>query len=412
MSENRIIKVHPLFNFFIQFIFVAIVFFAFGFIVGQKRIEFNKSGFIPQITVTNKLPPKEQNVDFSLFWKVFETLPEKYVDKSAIEDKKLLYGAIWGLVRSLGDPYTAFLDPKQNDAIKSELAGSYEGVGIQIGFNKDKRLVVIAPLKGTPAESVGIKPKDLILKIDSRDTFDLTLPEAVDLIRGPAGSKVKLSLGRENNENSFDVEIERAKITVKSVELEFKETEKGRVAVVTVTRFGENTDSQWDEAIAGIDQNNIKGIIVDMRNNPGGLLSSSVHIASEFIQGTVVKEQFSNGSVQSIETDHQGKFLKGPLVVLVNEGAASASEIFAGAIQDSKRGKIIGVRTFGKGTVQEPVELTGGSALHITVAKWLTPKGTSIQEEGINPDLIVELTSDDQTNGTDPQLERALEQIK
>src|SRR3989338_7663195 len=343
MSENRIIKVHPLFNFFIQFIFVAIVFFAFGFIVGQKRIEFNKSGFIPQITVTNKLPPKEQNVDFSLFWKVFETLPEKYVDKSAIEDKKLLYGAISGLVRSLGDPYTAFLDPKQNDAIKSELAGSYEGVGIQIGFNKDKRLVVIAPLKGTPAESVGIKPKDLILKIDSRDTFDLTLPEAVDLIRGPAVSKVKLSLGRENNENSFDVEIERAKITVKSVELEFKETEKGRVAVVTVTRFGENTDSQWDEAIAGIDQNNIKGIIVDMRNNPGGLLSSSVHIASEFIQGTVVKEQFSNGSVQSIETDHQGKFLKGPLVVLVNEGAASASEIFAGAIQDSKRGKIIGV---------------------------------------------------------------------
>jgi len=401
---------NSLFNFFIQFSICAIIFFAVGFVVGQKKIQFERHGYIPNITVTNKLPPQNQTIDFSLFWNVFETLPQKYIDKTAINGQKLLYGAISGMVRSLGDPYTAFLDPKQNEAVRDEFSGSYEGIGIQIGFDQDKRLAVIAPLAGTPAAKAGLEPKDLILKIDDKDTFDLALPEAVDLIKGPAGTKVKLSLSHQSGQK-YDVEIERAKIDVKSVAVEYRQVQNGEVAVIKVSMFGDKTDSQWDGVVDEVTQRKVKGIIVDMRNNPGGLLNSAIHLASDFIKGTVVKEEVADGSIGSLATDHEGKLLKMPLVVLVNGGSASASEIFAGAIQDNKRGKILGEKTFGKGTVQEPIELSGGSALHVTVAKWLTPKGKSIHGAGITPDVIIELSSGDREQNKDPQLEKALELI-
>ena len=401
---------NPIFNFFLQFFVVAIVFFAIGFAVGQKRVEIEKRGFVPSISVTNQLPPKEQNLDFSLFWQVFDTLPEKYLDKSAIDSQKLLYGAISGMVRSLGDPYTVFLDPEQNEEIRQDLAGSYEGVGIQLGFNKNKRLAVIAPLDGTPAQKEGILPNDLILQIDERDTFDLTLPEAVDLIRGPAGTKVKLVLLREGEDKSFEKEIERTKIDVKTVNVQFKDTQSGQVAVIRVSRFGENTNDEWDRAVEEVLTSGAKGVIVDMRNNPGGLLDSAVHLASEFMRGTVVKEEFSDGSSESLGIDHAGKLLKIPLVVLVNGGSASAAEIFAGAIQDAKRAEVVGEKTFGKGTVQEPIELSGETALHVTIARWLTPKGNSIHDEGITPDVIIESPAEAE-EGVDPQLEKALELV-
>lgn len=402
---------NPLFNFLVQFSVVAAIFFILGFTLGQKQIEVKRRGLVPKISVVNKDVPSTQTIDFSLFWDVFETLPQKYIDKTAVDGQKLLYGAISGMVRSLGDPYTAFLDPKQNEAVRDELSGTYEGIGIQIGFSKDKRLVVIAPISQTPADNAQIEAGDLILKIDNRDTFDLTLPEAVDLIRGPAGTKVKLQLLREGDDKSKEFEIERAKINIKSVEVSYKDTDKGQVAIVKVSRFGEKTDSEWDTAVAEITQRSIKGIIVDMRNNPGGLLDSSIHVASEFVKGTIVKEQFSDGKVATRSSDHDGKFLKIPLSVIVNSGSASASEIFAGAIKDSRRGKIVGEKTFGKGTVQEPVELSGGSALHVTVAKWLTPNGKSIDGDGISPDVNVETTSTDREQKKDPQLEKALELI-
>ena len=403
---------NPIFNFLVQFLVIAVIFFALGFAVGQKRIEFTKKGFVPQISISNQLPPKNQNIDFSLFWQVFETLPQKYIDKSAVDSQKILYGAISGMVRSLGDPYTAFLDPKQNEAIKRDLSGIYEGVGIQIGFNKDKRLVVIAPLSGTPAQRAGVRAKDLILKIDDKDTFDLTLPEAVDLIRGPAGTKVKLVFSREGQEKPQELEIERAKISVKSVEVEFKSGQSGEIAIIKVTRFGDQTDSEWDSAVSDILAKNVKGVIVDMRNNPGGLLSSAVHVAADFIKGTVVKQEFADGHLESLAVDHEGKLLKIPLTVLVNAGSASASEIFAGAIQDANRAKIVGEKTFGKGTVQDVVDFTGGSGLHITIAKWLTPKGKSISNVGITPDVIIEFpATSDQEQKEDPQLNKALEML-
>src|SRR3990167_6026435 len=401
---------NPIFNFFLQFLVIAVIFFAIGFAVGQRRIEVVKRGFVPQITVTNQLPSKNQNIDFSLFWQVFETLPQKYIDKSAFEGQKLLYGAISGMVRSLGDPYTAFLDPKQNEAIKADLSGVYEGVGIQIGFNKDKRLVVIAPLSGTPAQKANVRAKDLILRIDERDTFDLTLPEAVDLIRGPAGTSVKLVLLREGEDKPQEREIERAKISVKSVEVEFKNEPKGEIAVISVTRFGDQTDNEWDMAVSDILARKVMGVVVDMRNNPGGLLSSAVHLASDFIRGTVVRQEFADGNVEPLAADHEGKLLKIPLTVLVNAGSASASEIFAGAIQDANRAKIVGEKTFGKGTVQDVVDFAGGSGLHITIAKWLTPKGKSISAVGITPDTIIEFPlQDEEEQKEDPQLNKALE---
>ncbi|MEX2028126.1 MAG: S41 family peptidase [Candidatus Curtissbacteria bacterium] len=394
-------------NFLIQFFLIGVIFFALGFALGQKKVEIDKKSFVPNITFTNQTPPSAQSVDFSLFWKVYETLPGKYLDKTAIDGQKILHGAISGMVKSLGDPYTAFLDPKQNQAVTEELAGSYQGVGIQIGFNKEKRLVVIAPLAGTPAEAAGIRAKDLILKIGDRDTFDITLPEAVDLIRGSAGTKVQLTLMRDGEDKPYEKELERAQINVKSVELEYKDSKKGKIAVIRVSRFGETTDGEWDKAVSDVLAANPYGVIVDMRNNPGGLLASGIHVTSEFVGGTVVKQETSDGTVTSLGVDHSGKLLSIPMGVLVNGGSASAAEIFSGAIADNNRGKLVGEKTFGKGSVQDVVPFPGGSSLHVTFAKWLTPKGTSIHDVGITPDVIIE--AGDATDGEDPQLSKALE---
>lgn len=400
-----------LFSFLIQFLVIAILFFAIGFAVGQKRVTFERQGYIPHITVSNQLPPKDQNIDFSLFWKVLEILPQKYVDKGAIDGQKILYGAISGMVKSLGDPYTAFLDPKQNDQIKSEIAGSYEGIGIQIGFDAQKRLAVIAPLSATPAEREGVLAKDLIVKIDDNDTFDLTLPQAVDLIRGAAGTKVKLILQREGEDKQLEKVIERAHIDVKSVDVKYVDSKGKKVAILKVSSFGEKTNAEWDGAVEDVLANKADALIVDMRNNPGGLLSSAVYITGDFVRGVVVKQQYADGSVQSLTTDGKSRLLKIRMAVLVNGGSASAAEIFSGAVQDARRAQLVGETTFGKGTVQDVVELPGGAGIHVTIAKWLTPKGHSIQGTGISPDVVVEITAQDRKDNKDPQLDRVLELI-
>lgn len=402
-------KSSGLLSFFIQFGLVAVLFFAIGFSLGQKKIGFIEGGGIaPKISVENKTPT-DQNVDFSLFWQVFDAIPNTYFDKSAVDGQKMMYGAISGMVRSLGDPYTAFLDPKQNEAIKSELAGSYEGVGVEIGFNKEKRLAVIAPLADTPAEKARILPKDLILKIGDKDTFDITLPEAVDLIRGRAGTSVKFILLHDGETEPYEVEIVREKITVRSVVLTFKETNGKKIGVVKVSRFGDTTDADWDEAVNKIQLEGAGGVVVDLRNNPGGLLNSSIHLASDFVSGTIVKQEFADGSIKSLNADHTGKLLKIPMVVIINGGSASASEIFAGAVQDAKRGKIVGEQSFGKGTVQDALNLPGGAGLHVTIARWLTPKGKWIHEAGIKPDVEIKATKEDVSADVDLLMDGALE---
>lgn len=407
---------NPLFNFFVQFAIVAILFFAIGFTAGNKKFQVDQKNAIPQINVLNQTPPGNvQNIDFSLFWQVLQTLPQKYIDKSKIDGNKILYGAISGMVQSLGDPYTVFLDPKQNQAMGDQLSGQYSGVGIQIGFDKENRLSVIAPLKGTPADRAGVLPKDLIIKIDGKDTYNMTLPAAVDLIRGPAGTKIKIVLAREGVDQPIEKDLERAQITIKSVEVTYrqslssnKDTKAGKIAVMQVTQFGDKTDSEWDSAVTDVLNQNVKGIVVDMRNNPGGLLTGAIHLASDFVGGTVVKQQFADDSIKELAADHSGRLSNIPLVVLINGGSASAAEIFSGAMQDDKRGKLVGVTSFGKGTVQDVIDLPGGSGLHVTIAKWLTPDGHSIHGVGITPDIKVDMTQDDRDKGRDPQLDKAL----
>ena len=354
-----------------------------------------------------------QEVDLSLFWDVWQRLEENYLDEGALDQEKMIHGAIKGITQSLGDSYTVFLEPSENKRAKEDLNGSFGGVGIQLGY-KDGRLAVIAPLKGTPAEKVGVKAGDLILKIVDKkkeidkETTGISLPEAVNLIRGPKGQPVILSLFSEGEEKPREVEIIRGTIIVPSVEVEFLDTESGKIAHLKLMRFGDRTEVEWNSIVTEIKerQTAIQGIILDVRNNPGGYLNGAVFIASEFLSNGMIVKQEGREEVNTYSVNRQGKLLDYPLVILANEGSASASEIVAGALRDRERAKMVGEATFGKGTVQEAQELPEGAGLHVTTARWLLPSGDWIGEEGIEPDFLIELNEEREG---DEQLEKAIE---
>ena len=394
---------------------IALLTFIIGWQLGHRDLSLSWTNFKPQFTISNQTPPLDkQNIDFKLFWDTWDLVSKEYVDKKAIDPQKMYYGAIAGMVQALGDPYTVFLPPDQQKSTKEELGGSFEGVGIQLGFNKDKRLVVIAPLKGTPAEKAGILAGDMILKIEDKDSTSFSLPEAVNLIRGPKGSKISLQTYREGDEKPRDLSLQRDTIVVKSVEVEQKTTPSGKkIAYIKLTRFGERTFDEWNQAVSDTLAMGASGVILDMRNNPGGFLDGSVFIGSEFIEnGNIVLQENSAGEKTPYKVNRVGKLLKLPLVVLINKGSASASEIVAGAIQDTKRGKLLGTQSFGKGTIQESQDLPGGTGIHITTAKWLTPSGRWIHETGLTPDIVVELTDEDiKDPAIDAQLDKALETL-
>jgi len=355
----------------------------------------------PQVGKT--LSGEEKNIDFSLFWDVWRRLENSFLDKKTLDSQNMYWGAIKGMVASLNDPYTVFLPPSENKQTKEDLSGEFEGIGVQLGY-KDSQLAVVAPLKGTPAEIAGIKAGDLILKIEDKETGGITLPEAVKLIRGPKGTRVKLTLLHDGEKEPYEAIIIRDKIIVPSVELEFVDG----VAHLQLSRFGDKTGEEWEKAVEKIlaKKEEIKGVIFDLRNNPGGYLSGAVFIASEFLdKGVVVQQEFASGVRESFSVNRQGKLTKVKLVVLVNEGSASASEIVAGALQDYGRAKIVGQKTFGKGTIQEAQELKEGAGLHITTARWLLPKGRSIDEKGITPDFEVK---DDPKTEVDEQLKEGI----
>ncbi len=391
-------------------ILVVVLVFILGFQLGQRDFSLKWKSYRPQISVSNEKPPKDVTVDFQLFWEVWDLVSRKYIDKKAINPQKMYYGAIEGMVRAVGDPYTAFLPPEAQKSTQETLGGSFEGVGLQLGFNKDKRLVVMAPLKGTPAEKSGIAAGDLILKIDDKDSTNISLPEAVNLIRGPKGSQVTLTTYRENDPQPSEVKITRDTIVVKSVELDIKTTPSGKkVALIHLSRFGEKTRDEWDEVISGALSQGVTGVVLDVRNNPGGFLDAAVYISSEFLDsGVVVMQEDGSGERLSQTVSRVGKILKLPLVVLINKGSASASEIVSGAMQDRGRGKLIGTTSFGKGTIQTPESLSGGTGIHITTAKWLTPNGRWIHDKGLEPDIVVESGTDP---AKDPQLDRALQEL-
>lgn len=393
-------------------IIIALITFAAGWQLGHYDIKLQWKGYVPRAEIKNQQPPAgKKDIDFKLFWDTWDLVSSKYVDKKAIDPQKMYYGAIQGMVAAIGDPYTVFLPPESQKNTKEELGGSFEGVGIQLGFNKEKRLVVIAPLKDTPADKAGVQAGDLIVKINDKDTTNMPLPDAVNLIRGEKGTEVKLQTFREGDDKTKDISLKRDTIIVKSVEFETKETPGGKkIAYIKLTRFGERTFSEWAQAVSDTLASGAQGIVLDVRNNPGGFLDGAVFIGSEFLDTgkDVVLQENSQGQRRPYQVNREGKLLKLPMVVLINKGSASASEIVAGAIQDYKRGKLTGEQSFGKGTIQESEDLPGDTGIHITTAKWLTPNGRWIHNIGLTPDTKVE-AGEDKTK--DPQLDKALEEL-
>lgn len=370
------------------------------------------------IIIDRTKPENRQDVNFAMFWQVWDLLASEYYEPAKINQADLVYGAIKGMVSAVGDPYTVFLDRAQQQVTKEDLSGSFEGVGIQIGY-KGTQLAVISPLPETPAYKAGIQPGDLIIGIKDesknidRTTEGMSLPEAVETIRGPGGTKITLALLREGEEGPIVLELVRESIDVPSVSLSFV-GENESVAHIKLTRFGAETKSEWEEAVTEVlGKPGLSGVIVDVRNNPGGYLMAAVDIASEFLpKGTlVVSEQGAGGRVlDELKTQRPGKLVGTPTVVLINKGSASASEILAGALRDQAKVKLIGANSFGKGTVQEPREFPDGTGIHITIARWVTPSGNWIHEKGIAPDI--EVKQDLETLEIDEQLNEAIKELK
>lgn len=399
---------------FRKFLLVGLAFlviFSGGYLLGvngyRVRVESAK-----KIQIVKAVPPDKSDLDFSLFWKVWDTLEAKYFDKRKIDNRAMIYGAISGMVAAIQDPYTVFLPPGENKVVNEDLSGAFEGIGIQIGF-KGSQLAIMAPLPNSPAQKAGLKAGDFIVGIkDTANNVDqvtagISLPEAVKLIRGKAGTKVTLLLTREGVAEPFAVEVERAKIDVPSVLLSLVGKDKN-IAHLQLLKFGGDTSGEWDKKITEIVNNqDTKGVILDLRNNPGGYLEGAVEAAGEFLPaGTLaVIEQGANGIKKEYKTERAGCLVKIPLVVLINGGSASAAEILAGALKDNQRAKIVGEKTFGKGSIQEPMDFENGSGLHITVAKWLTPGGIWVNEKGLEPDVKIEF---DEKAKEDNQLQAAL----
>ncbi len=382
-------------------IIIALVFYFLGFLVGHGNLAFEKN-FKPTVLNTSLGQPKD--VDFSTFWDAWKLVTEKYVGQYSVQ--AMIHGAIEGMINSLGDPYSAFMEPGANKAFLEDLSGEIQGIGAEITIKEDK-LLIVAPLDGSPAKNAGLKPQDEIVEIDGQRTIGMSLDEAISKIRGKSGTEVTLLINRSGFKTPQEFKIKRAVIVIKSVSWEMK----GNIGYIKITQFGDDTSALAKQAADDIASKNPKAVILDLRDDPGGYLDAAVDVASLFMnKGVVVKEQYKDGRIEELQTTLEGKLAKYPIFVLINEGSASASEIVAGALRDSRGAVIIGKKSFGKGSVQELENLKDNSALRLTIAKWLTPKGKTIDKEGISPDIEVNLTSDDQAAGRDPQLDRALEE--
>jgi len=399
---------------------IAIFLFGSGYKIGEYntlRFKIERTDYNIVNAPTDNSQSKIKNVDFSLFWEVWDKVEKKYVDKNKLDPQKMFYGAIKGLVASLNDPYTFFLTPDENKQSKDDLGGKFEGIGAQLGL-KDNQIIIVAPLKNSPAETAGVKSGDVISKVDKQSTKNWTLTQAVAKIRGPKGTKVKLGLLRNGKE--VNVEIVRKQINVPSVELSYETKNKQKVAILNLNQFGENTNQEWDKAISEIknqwDKKEIAGLVLNLRDNPGGFLDGAVYLASEFLPfgKIVVKQESTTTENKTYYVLKNGRLKNIPLVVLINRGSASASEIVAGALRDHKRTKLIGEKTFGKGSVQEAIDLDKNAGLHVTVAKWILPNGDWINGKGIEPDVKVEnqvKEGNTMTRNDDKQLDKAIDQL-
>lgn len=383
----------------------VVLFFAFGVYVGNS----NGPEIEKVLGIYGKETQVNQPVDFSPFWKVWNTIDEKYPSAANIDSQDRVYGAISGLVGSLNDPYSVFFTPEEAKSFEEEIAGNFEGIGMEVDI-KNEILTVVAPLKDTPAYRAGIKSGDKILKIDDTITMDLSVEEGVKLIRGPKGTTVTLTISREGWDKAKEIKVTRDVINIPTIDTELR---KDGIFVIELYSFPANSPKLFREAVKEFADSGSDKLILDLRGNPGGYLDAAIDISSWFLESgkTVVVEDYANNKKPKIYRSKGYDVFTDKLkfVILIDGGSASASEIVAGAMQDNKKAKLVGSQSFGKGSVQEVVDITPDTLLKITVAKWLTPNGNSISEKGLTPDYVVDITEKDITNKKDPQMDKAVE---
>lgn len=431
----------------LQFILVGLSAALLGYYVGVSKVSISWKTYSPKISITSKEPPGAvTSIDLSLFWTVLEKLENSYYDKNALSAQKLVNGAISGMVGSLDDPYTIYLPSKQNEDFKQGLAGQFEGIGAELG-TEDKQIMVIAPLDGMPAQKAGIRAGDYIIKVDDKSTEGWTLAQTVDKIRGPKGTVVALTIVHKDEAKPVEIKVTRGTITVKSVDgkikkvsdienISIKDDKKDekkdesnaslgvpvlgkkdkQVIYIRLSQFGDKTNDEWvamvNDVTIQMKKSNgaVKGLILDLRNNPGGYLTDAAFIASEFLkEGVIVTQEKGNGERTNFTVSRKGLLTDIPMIVLINKGSASASEIVSGSLRDYNRAKLIGETSFGKGTIQQAEDLGDGAGLHVTIAKWLTPKGIWVHGKGLTPDIEVKL--DEKNPSHDTQLEKAVEEL-
>ncbi len=388
---------------------LAVGFFS-GMQVGKKGFVFQPKTF--KIINQNEAP---KDVDYQLLWDAIATVNEKYIENKPTP-LQYLYGAVKGAVAAAGDPYTTFFEPSDLENFKTDLKGSFDGIGAEIG-KKDGNIVIVAPLDGTPAKRAGLMPQDVIVKVDGESTTDWSTEQAVSKIRGKKGTTVVLTIARESRTEPFDVKIVRDTIEIKSVKWEFKDvtTASGtkKIGIITISKFGDDTKPLFDKAVNDILSSSVSGLVVDLRNNPGGYLQTAVDVASAWLDNsqTVVTEEKSQGTPDIYKANGNPRLRDMKTIVLINGGSASAAEILAGALRDYQKAQLLGEKSFGKGSVQELVDLPKGGAVKVTVAKWITPSGKNLNKDGLNPDVEVKLTEQDITAGKDLQMDKALEEV-
>jgi carboxyl-terminal processing protease len=354
---------------------------------------------------SSQASPDELEDLFAPFWEAWDIVHEEYIDQP-LDDEALMRGAIRGMMEGLGDEHSSYMDAEEYEQANAPMLGEYEGIGAYVDTTLDY-LTITSTMEGSPAENAGLQPGDEIIAIDGEDMTGIDGSLVLRRVLGPAGSQVTLTIRREGEE-PFDVTITRDTIILKSVEYEMLEN---NIAYVKLSSFGDDTTRDLKAALRDLMGQEPSGMILDLRNNPGGYLVTAIEVVSQFVgDGVVMYEEYGSGQKETYEAIPGGLATEIPLVVLVNEGTASASEITAGAIQDYDRGTLVGMQTFGKGSVQNWVPLEGkNGAVRVTVARWLTPNERQIHQVGLEPDIIVEMTEEDITNDRDPQLDKAIE---
>lgn len=393
-------------------VFAGVALFAGGFVAGHITA---LPGFsLPSIPglpyfsapLTPTGTPANLQATFAPFWQAWTIVHQEYVDQP-VKDQTLMQGAVRGMMAALGDKHTLYESPQEYAVTDSSLSGQLEGIGAFVDKGNGG-LLIVSTFSGSPAETAGLRGGDLIVKVDNTDITSMDEIQAISLVRGPAGSKVRLTILRKGSDNPLELDVTRAKISVPSVESKIL---SGNVAYVKINDFGTTTASELDSALGTLLKQQPRALVLDLRNNPGGYLDSAVEVASQFLPGgkLVLKVHYGDGHEQTYNAKSGGVATQIPMVVLIDGGSASAAEIVSGAIQDNQRASLVGATSYGKGTVQQIHQLAdNGGYIRVTIARWFTPLGRTIDQVGLTPNVAVPLTQDDKTAGRDPQLDKAI----